>query len=324
MSRPINRFRRWLVLSACIAIVALLLIGSLVWWMLNLEIQAGENGVVFIPPSATVVAAIDSVDARCKMPSAWLVKVTARVAARIRPLTVRSGWYLFKKNNTQLDVLEALVTGANRPTIRITLPEGLTKWEIASRLSRGLDVDSAAFVSAADSLEGRLFPNTYEFFWRENVADLVRTLTTEFKRQTALDPPTREQLILASIVQAEAASVQEMPRIAGVYTNRLRLGMKLEADPTVQYGLQSKERVRYHHLQSAHPWNTYQHNGLPPTPICNPGIDAIRAAQRPEQHEYLFFVARPDTSRLHSFSKNYSQHATRVQEYRRGKAAGRR
>lgn len=282
-----------------------------------MEIAAGNGGMVFIAPNTTVVGAIDSVDAHCKLPTPWLVRTTARIAQRVSPRQIQSGWYMFQSADTQLDVLRALFTGARRPTTKVVLQEGLTKWEVAGKLGRALDVDSTVLLAVVDTLEGRLFPDTYEFFWREEPLSVVNKLVRQFNRKTAANPPTREELILASIIQAEAASVSEMPTIAGVYKNRLDIGKHLEADPTVQYGLRMRSRLTYQHLADTHQWNTYQHAGLPPTPICNPGMAAIRAAQQPAKHHYLYFVAMGDGSGKHRFAASYNEHLRNVALYRK-------
>ncbi len=299
------------------------MVAGLAWWVLSMEINAGENGMVFIPRNTSVVAAIDSIDAQCPMPTPWLVKLAARVTMRLSPLTtIHSGWYVFHQGDEQFDVLEALFTGRRRPTVQVTIPEGLTAHETALLLGQKLDTDTASLASAFDSLEGRLFPNTYEFFWREGAEAVAERLVREYERQVADSEPTNDQLILASIVQAEAADEAEMPRIAGVYMNRLKRGMRLESDPTVQYGLGKRERVLYEHLAVGHEWNTYVHVGLPPTPICNPGLRAIRAAQDPEEHAYFFFVARGDGSGKHWFAKTYAEHVRNVARYRAARAGG--
>ena len=315
-----SRLHRHLLSIAAILCTVAVLFTVLSWWMLNAEITTGENGMVFIPRNTAVVAAIDSINAKCPLPWPWLVKASARIAMRLRPLHIQSGWYMFTKGDTQLDVLKALFTGSRRPTVLVTIPEGLTKWEVASRLSRSLDVDSALILLHADTLEGRLFPNTYEFFWREDPLVVVNRMTSEFVKQTNGEHVTDSILILASIVQAEAASESEMPKIAGVYVNRLAREIHLEADPTVQYGLRSKQRVTYGHLNNGHDWNTYIHSGLPPTPICSPGLAAIHAALHPDTHGYLFFVARGDGSGLHRFANTFNEHKQNVQKYRQARS----
>jgi len=158
---------------------------------------------------------------------------------------------------------------------------------------------------------------------------VIRTIHNEFKKfiddsigyTSNHQKYTLHQIVtLASIVEGETNKTSEMPAIAGVYYNRLKIGMKLQADPTVQY-LQPNgwKRLNHHDLKLDNPYNTYKYYGLPPGPINNPGKDALRAAFRPEQNKYLFFVA--DGSGGHNFAQNYLQHLKYVRDYRKWLAA---
>ena len=127
---------------------------------------------------------------------------------------------------------------------------------------------------------------------------------------------THEILTLASIIEGETNIIEEMPRISGVYHNRLRRGMKLQADPTIQYLIPGEwRRVLFKDLEIDSPYNTYKYKGLPPGPINNPGKDAILAALYPEQNKYLYFVA--DGKGGHSFSKTFNEHSRKVIQYRK-------
>lgn len=279
---------------------------------------------------------MDTVSRHLILPTPQLTVVAAKVAARLSSRRIQAGWYQFRKGDTQLDVLKALFSAHRRPTVRVTIPEGLTFMEIAATLKRIAKVDSAAFHRwcendsvcqrygvPAGSMEGYLKPDTYEFFVREDAASvgarMAKAFATMWEREAegrlrASGRTKHDLLTLASIVQTEAAYVDEMPRIAGVYTNRLDRGMKLEADPTVQYALGAKRRLRYRDLDVSSKYNTYMHTGLPPGPIANVGIDAIKATLEPEEHNYMFFVA--DGSGRHRFASTGSQHLRNVALYR--------
>lgn len=304
-----------------------------VWYALDRPLPISEETLVHIPRRSSIVAAIESVDRKVNLSTPWLVKIAARITSRLSGKGLQSGWYTFGSGDTQFDVLRTLFTGDRRNTVRVTLPEGLTYREMARVLARSVDIDTARFVAwceddsvtsiyapGAPSMEGYLMPETYEFFWRDDADVIATRLAEEFRRRYKNVMPSRDEVILASIVQAEAANVSEMPRIAGVYVNRLQRGMKLEADPTVQYGLGIKDRVLYRHLNDRHAYNTYQHAGLPPGPINNPGTAAIEAARAPERHNYLFFVARGDGSGTHVFASNGADHVKNVAAYRKRRA----
>lgn len=297
---------------------------------------------VFVAKGATMTTAIDSIHRRCVLPTPRIMRFVASAVARLTSRHLQSGWYTFTEGATQWDVLVSLFSKRTRPTIRVTIPEGFRLAEIAQLLQRKIECDSAAFMNSAnadagpssESLEGYLKPDTYDFFWRDSEDDIVDRLSDAFdaqwkqKCEPMMDSSAlskHDVIILASIVQAEAVVDDEMPRIAGVYLNRLRKAMPLAADPTVQYGLGDRTRVLLTDLHTNTPYNTYMHAGLPPGPINCPGLPALLAAIRPERHSYLFFVARGDGSGRHYFSSTAAQHVARVNQYRhaRRKAAGR-
>ncbi|MCB2230501.1 endolytic transglycosylase MltG [bacterium] len=210
--------------------------------------------------------------------------------------------------------------------IKLTVFEGAPIWKVASIMAERLEVDSAGIMALNDDtsfcyrlgvpyLEGYLFPETYFIPWGTPAEKVIGDMVAMFKAKTKDVWPdsipnglTREEVIvLASIVEAEAYLDKEKPTIASVYHNRLRQRMRLDADPTVIYGLGGLDRPLYRRdLRQDTPYNTYRRRGLPPTPINSPGLLAIEATLRPESTEYLFFVA--DGSGGHRFSKTNAEH----------------
>ncbi len=287
---------------------------------------------VFIARGTTVAGAVDTVQNHVPLPTPLITKIAVRLIARVTQRSVQPGWHQLQPGDTQWDVAVAILRGQRRPHMRVTVPEGLNCREIAQLLWRRAEIDSAAFIRwcesdsvlqryapGAPSMEGYLMPETYDVLWRDDAAHIATMMTRQATRVWSslnASADRHEILTLASIVQAEAAAEAEMPRIAGVYANRLRASMRLEADPTVQYALGMKRRVRFTDLTDRNAYNTYVHVGLPPGPITNPGATAIRAALNPEQHNYLFFVARGDGSGLHRFGRNGSEHLANVRQYR--------
>lgn len=329
------------IVLACFAIV--LLLGGVSYILLTRPITLRDDGFVYVPRKATLTAALDSVNAHAILPAPWLANMTARFIARTTHRTVQAGWYRLDSTTRAIDAIMMLFSATRRPAKRVTLPEGRTFSEMASILARVAEVDSSAFVAwcTSDSvvrhygipgvtMEGYLFPETYDVHWREEAHLVGEMLHDTFVRRwqrdilPLLDDTSRNQhnlVTLASIIQAEAVVDDEMERIAGVYANRLRIGMKLEADPTVQYGRGRKSRVLYGHLASDSPYNTYLHAGLPPGPINNPGIAAMKAALQPEQHRYLYFVALGDGSGRHAFATSGTEHVRNVAVYRKRRGA---
>ncbi|HCF05941.1 MAG: hypothetical protein PWQ64_444 [Desulfomicrobiaceae bacterium] len=274
-----------------------------------------------------------------RLAEAGLVRTPRLLAAiaRIGGSNLRAGEFSLSAAMSPQEILWTLRFG---PPVRyrVTFPEGLTLTQTAARVAETGLTSADAFLALctdprftqaqgipAPNLEGYLFPDTY-FFERPEDGDprpLVKAMIQRFRAATrdlpvAQDPKALHQVvILASIVEKETAVPEERPRVAGVYANRLARGMLLQADPTVLYGLGpdfSGELTFAHLKDTANPYNTYAHPGLPPGPICSPGLAALKAAATPEAHDYLYFVATGDGS--HTFSRTFAEHARAVQRYR--------
>jgi UPF0755 protein len=214
---------------------------------------------------------------------------------------------------------------------KVTFPEGFTVARMAERLEERLQVPGRDFVAAARGsrvtrqvsfrppsglLEGYLFPSTYEFPVAGDPAQIVGTMLATFNatfKAPYSDDIARRKLslhgivTLASLVEREARKPGERALIAGVLQNRLDKGMRLQCDATVQYTLgEHRSRLLYRDLKVESPYNTYLHAGLPPGPICNPGLACLKAALFPAKTDKLFYVARPDGS--HVFTRTYEEH----------------
>lgn len=250
---------------------------------------------------------------------------------------VQAGEYLFKHPSTPWEVFDRMVRG-DIFSYEFRVIEGQNMYDIADSLEKlgviGRDKFLAAardpslirsLTSDAPTLEGYLFPDTYRLTRHTTAQDLCRMMTERFRDTwaglgTTLQP--HGVVTLASLVEKETGIADERPMIASVYQNRLRIGMKLDCDPTAIYAALREDRYRgtlYHDdLTSGSPYNTYQHAGLPPGPIANPGRESLKAALNPAQSPYLYFVARPDGSGRHSFSQDFEAHQRAVRQYRRG------
>ena len=176
----------------------------------------------------------------------------------------------------------------------------------------------------APSLEGYLFPNTYRLGRHTTPERLCRIMTGKFReawKSLQSDADVHDTVTLASLVEKEGKLAEERPHIAAVFANRLRIGMKLDCDPTTIYAALLQHRytgvIHRSDLDSDHPYNTYRHTGLPPGPIANPGLASLRAALTPADSDSLYFVARVDGSGGHEFSSNIAAHESAVDRYRR-------
>lgn len=257
---------------------------------------------------------------------AWSFKLASKALDYDHKL--KAGRYRIPEDAGNLDILKILTAG--KPlNVLVTIPEGVTARRIASILAKRVEVDSAAFMQvvsdsaiahrqgiAANSLEGYLFPETYSFYWGIKPQAAAKAMVREFWRQLPDNAEERarelgrtlhEIVTLASLVEGEAMVDSERVIIAGVYTNRLKRGMRLQADPTIQYIIpDGPRRLLHKDLQIDSPYNTYLYAGLPPGPINNPGRKSIEAALYPRDVPYLYFVARGDGS--HVFSVTMNQH----------------
>ena len=241
---------------------------------------------------------------------------------------IPAGRFKLVKAATNFDIIDQLVNGIH-VNKRVTILEGWTITVIAKELEEKLGMDPQAFEDACqnklllwkwgiegESVEGYLFPDTYRFSEDETPQEIIGRMIEEYKknvtddlRQEMVDKKITETevLILASIIEGEAIYDQERSIISGVYHNRLRMGMRLQADPTIQYIVEgAPRRLLNKDLKIESPYNTYLHYGLPPGPINNPGIESIRAALNPAETDYLYFVAKGDG--YHTFSKTKEAH----------------
>ncbi len=252
---------------------------------------------------------------------------------------LQAGEYQFTRADTPSHVFDRIARG-DVFYYELTVPEGSNMFDIAANLGRFDFLRPDDFLKAArdpsmirdlapnaPTLEGYLFPSTYRITRRTTVEQLCQMMTGLFRKhwrelQSPGDPVSvNDTVALASLVEKETAVPAERPVVASVYENRLKRGMALDCDPTTIYAALLDQRYRgtiyRSDLTSTNAYNTYQHAGLPPGPIANPGLEALRAALHPAETDYLYFVANPGDSGTHHFSKTIEEHNRAVQKYRR-------
>ncbi len=293
-----------------------------------------EADILLVNRGSSVSALSEQLAERFHQPlSYWLLLY--RLHGGNRP--IQAGEYRLQPGTTPRGLLEMLLAG-DVLQHRFRIQEGWTWKQLQQALSReerllydlsetGLQQLQQQLAPARSSLEGLFFPDTYRFQRNSPASELLmragrlmqvrlqRAWNTRDRELTSVLETPYEALILASIVEKETALAVEMPRIAGVFLNRLRRNMRLQTDPTVIYGMGDAfdGNIRRKDLKTPTPWNTYVIHGLPPTPICMPGEAALRAVTRPEQHDFLYFVA--DGSGGHHFSRTYEEHRRAVRRY---------
>ncbi len=250
----------------------------------------------------------------------------------------KAGHYALHRGQSVIDVVRMLRLGMQTP-VRVTINNVRTVEQLAAKLAGQLAADSLQLVTAlrSDSLAqsvgfdsltlfSMFVPDTYELYWTVSPEGLLKRMRREYDnfwneeretRRKAVGLSRLEVMTLASIVYEETAKSDEMPRIAGVYMNRLKRGMPLQADPTVKYALQdfTLKRILHKHLRYKSPYNTYLNKGLPPSPIAMPSKTAIDAVLRYEQHNYLYFCARPTFDGYHNFAVTYNEHLRNARSY---------
>ena len=256
---------------------------------------------------------------------------------------VKAGKYAIKKGMTNNDIINTL--RVNNLPVKVSFNNQETIEKLAGRISTQIEADSLQLLEVMKDVKFlndndfsaktaliMYIPNSYEFFWNTSAEQFRERMLTEYKRfwnETRLAKAkkiglTPEKVItLASIVHKETAKVDERPRVAGVYMNRYKIGMLLQADPTVIYAVklttgdfdQVIKRVLYKDLEVDSPYNTYKYVGLPPGPIAMPDISAIDAVLNYENHDYFYFVADVKNFGYHKFAKTLSQHNVNRQEY---------
>ncbi len=303
----------------------------------------GEPVLVEIPAGAGSPRIAEILEEHDVVGSAALFHLYVRVRRADRDL--KAGTYRLETGSSMGRALRSLRLGTVE-TVPLTIPEGFQVAEMAPRIAEITGDQPADVIEAlrdpslvarydlpGPTVEGYLFPDTYRFARGVPLDDVIGTMIESYEalwtpaRRAKLEASgmtEREVVTLASIIQAEARQVHEMPRISGVYHNRLRDGWLLQADPTVIYALGGyRARLLYAAIDSVqdNPYNTYTNRGLPPGPIASPGALAIDAAMEPEEHDFMFFVAWPDGS--HVFTRTLAQHNAAKEDARQARESDR-
>lgn len=330
-----KRMKRIFRLTAILIVLAVGIFAAYAWRQLETPYRGFREDAVFVEVERGMNSAriAERLAEKGVIAHAWQF----RLLRLLRPRAVlQAGEYRFTKPASVRAVFGRLARG-DVYYVTLAIPEGANLFEIAA-LVAAADLPNAGdflkhaknpslirdLAPSAPSLEGYLFPSTYQFRRKATSAEICERLTGEFRKQwKALGAPenTQRLVTLASLVEKETSIAEERPVVASVYWNRLRAGMRLDCDPTVIYAalLEGNYRgtIYASDLQRDSPYNTYRRAGLPPGPIANPGTAALRAAIHPAQTDYLFFVAKGDGSGAHRFSVDLSGHTVNVNHYRK-------
>jgi len=336
--QALRRRKRWATVSVVftLALVCFSYYFYQVFFTANIETK-GKPTYVVVHRGDNWQAALKTIDGT----GVVVDKLSLHFVAKLMkyPAHVKPGRYELKDGYTNRQLINVLKAGLQSP-LKLTFTNVRLRRELADKLSNQIDARPSQIDSllSSPSYTKRLgfdtttvltmfIPNTYELYWNTSADNLMKRMKQEYEKfWTPARDAEREQLhltrvqvsTLASIVEAEQQQhADERPRIAGVYLNRLKRGMKLQADPTVVYANRdfTIKRVLNVHLQKDSPYNTYKYGGLPPGPINLPSIVSIDAVLKPESNSYLYFCAKEDFSGYHAFATNVTEHEANAHRY---------
>jgi len=314
--------------------VAALALAFLIFWHARTYQGFADEVFVDIPRGASTGGIARMLASAGVVRSRWDI-LAARLLAPGRVL--QAGEYRFHQAASPLEVYNRIARG-DVFYYELIVPEGRNMFDIGAAVEKLGLFKAGEFVAAArnpasirdldpaaPTLEGYLFPNTYRLSRHTTPAGLCRLMTAKFRdvwQELGAPAGVHHTVTLASLVEKESKLDGERPEIAAVFLNRLRIGMKLDCDPTTIYAALLEDRYRgtiyRSDLDRDDPYNTYRYAGLPPGPIANPGLASLNAALHPAASEALYFVLRPDGSGAHQFSNNIAAHEVAIGKYRHG------
>lgn len=318
--------------------------GVFAWYVYDSAFSANtafnnKEAHVYIPSDASINDVIDELEPLLNDTESFYTVANQKKYTS----NIKAGHFIITKDMSNNNIINALRSRNIPVNIKFNNQERLV--DLAGHISRQIQADSISlietmlepeFLEEVDFNEetalSMYIPNTYEFYWNSSAITFRNRMKTEYERfwneartQKAkdLNLTKNQAMSLAAIVQKETAKVEERPRVAGVYNNRLKVGMLLQADPTVIYALKREsgdytqiiKRVLYADLELDSPYNTYKYAGVPPGPITMPDITSIDAVLNPEEHDYYYFVADVTNFGYHKFSKTLAQHNVNKAEY---------
>jgi UPF0755 protein len=341
MSTAIKWFLRLVTLVFACVLLAAAVAGYFVYQLVrpgNPDDATPKTYTLQKNTSASDIA--DDLESRHFIHNALAFRVLLRVTHNGARL--QAGNHMLNGSMTSVDVMNELVKITQLPGVKVTIPEGKTLEQLATIVEKHTGIARADLLAIAhnprlrfpkrtwlpeNSMEGYLFPDTYSIQKNGQAGDVLDMMLSRFE-ETAMpelggkapqDLTLHQAVTLASLVEAEAQVAAERPKIASVYYNRLKQGMPLQCDATVQYALGEHHAVvTLEDLKIDSPYNTYLHAGLPPGPICNPGLDAMRAVMHPAQTQFLYYVRNDKKNDgSHVFSKTYAEHQKNITAYQK-------
>lgn len=315
-----------------LSIVALILISGIVcgFSLLNKKVRNNESVSLYIYPSENYEKVLE------KLEKNGVIEKNERafsIFSKVKKLenNIKSGHYVIEPKTSQVDLVRTLANGLQTP-VKLVINKVRLKQDFAKKIANQLMLSENDILLAIDNRENsqNLFDNivcnTYEVYWNISAEKLLERLEKEankwWENQSnqleKIGLSRHEVVVLASIIEEETNKNEEKPTIAGVYINRLKKDMLLQADPTVKYAVGdfTIKRVMYKHLQTESPYNTYINKGLPPTAICLPNVSSLKAVLNYQKHNYMFFCAKEDFSGYHNFATTPNEHYRNAEKYK--------
>ncbi len=323
-------------------LVALISLGFFGFRAYELLVQSNttntDDVVLLIPTNASFSQVLDSLASKEILKNEWSFKQTAQL--KKYNTSVKSGRYIIKPNTSNNNLVNLLRSGKQSP-VRLIINNVRTPQDLAAKVSKQLELDSLSVIQAVqntstaeqygfsmEEFPAMFLANTYEVYWNTSLENFLARMQKEYntfwndertRKAEELGLTPVQVITLASIVEEETKQSSELPIVAGLYLNRLRIGMPLQADPTVKYAVGdfSLTRILNQHLEVDSPYNTYKVTGLPPGPIRIPERNVIEAVLNPANHDYLYMVAKEDLNGYHNFSKSLAEHNRKADLYRK-------
>lgn len=315
-----------------LSIVAVILIIGIIcgFSLLNKKVRNNESVSLYIYPSENYEKVLE------KLEKNGVIEKNERafsIFSKVKKLenNIKSGHYVIEPKTRQVDLVRTLANGLQTP-VKLVINKVRLKQDFAKKIANQLMLSENDILLAIDNRENsqNLFDNivcnTYEVYWNISAEKLLERLEKEadkwWENQSnqleKIGLSRHEVVVLASIVEEETNKNEEKPTIAGVYINRLKKDMLLQADPTVKYAVGdfTIKRVMYKHLQTESPYNTYLNKGLPPTAICLPNVSSLKAVLNYQKHNYMFFCAKEDFSGYHNFATTPNEHYRNAERYK--------
>jgi UPF0755 protein len=333
-----NRKKLIAIISAP-CIVTLIFAVVVFMFIFNPNIKTGNKRVIIhIPEGSSYARAMDSIHSVMHITNQRVFNWLSR--KKNYPLHVMPGRFVIERDISYNALINILRSGRQTP-VKVTFNNIRTLEQLAGKIGKQIVADSASLMAffsepgnyaddgfTRENLIALFIPDTYQFFWNTSPRGFYERMLREYKRfwnserlakagEKHLEPV--EVAILASIIDDEVRKAEEKPMIAGVYLNRLKRGIPLQACPTIKFALNdfSVTRVLKKHLEIDSPYNTYRHRGFPPGPIGCPTIQGIEAVLEASDHDYLYFAAKADFSGYHNFSRTLAEHNRYASEYQR-------